>query len=361
MKRLILKAVRFFGYDMMQRGAIDALADERIEEWRAHFEKQSAGEIEEWRAHFEKQSAGEIEEWRAHSEKQSAAKIEEWRTHFKMRNPNFVFVYQMGKVGSTAICRSLDKVGYPNRHCQWLNESVIQRLLNQKNDVPGYLRLSVLSSGYRRLAFQLQNKDFARTVKVITGAREPVSYMLSAFFHGIENLKGLILHKYDEYSPDTIKQCLLSGCEWFLSHRHETLDAFLLNRRNYPSDLINFAYIARNPLHWFDEEVYRFFGVDVFREPFGTKGYCVYDNVLVIRFEDLARIGEEVISAFIQRPKFRLIEENIGANKSYADLYEEVRNTIRFPKSYLEYVYSSKYAEHFYTTEELNKFYQKWS
>ena len=97
-KRLILKAVRFLGYDIVHRGAADALVEEHaaawqdhyekklseeIEEWRAHFEKKSAEEIEAWRAHFEKESAAEIEEWRAQYEKEHAAEIEAWRAHFE--------------------------------------------------------------------------------------------------------------------------------------------------------------------------------------------------------------------------------------------------------------------------------------
>ena len=74
-KRLILKAVRFLGYDIVHRGAVDALAEEHAAAWQDHYEKKLAEEIKAWRAHFEKKSAEEIEAWRAHFEKESAENI----------------------------------------------------------------------------------------------------------------------------------------------------------------------------------------------------------------------------------------------------------------------------------------------
>jgi hypothetical protein len=136
-------------------------------------------------------------------------------------------------------------------------------------------------------------------------------------------------------------------------------------------DLSRFAlffYIMRNPVRFFDEEIKEFVGVDVYDEPFpkedkfrSEQRFHYFDNVLVFRFEEMSIIAEKLIADYLQIQRFEMLKSNVGEEKEGGALYREVKNTIRFPAEFLDYVYSSKYANHFYSSSEIARFRSKWS
>ena len=57
---------------------------------------------------------------------------------------------------------------------------------------------------------------------------------------------------------------------------------------------------------------------------------------------------------------FALVESNTADDKSYADLYAAFRRELTLPEPYLDRVYGSRFARHFYTPDELAAFRRKW-
>ena len=55
------------------------------------------------------------------------------------------------------------------------------------------------------------------------------------------------------------------------------------------------------------------------------------------------------------------MESNTAEDKSYADLYKAFRRELRLPDAYLDRVYGSRSAHHFYSPAELVAFRRKWS
>ena len=50
----------------------------------------------------------------------------------------------------------------------------------------------------------------------------------------------------------------------------------------------------------------------------------------------------------------------MSANKAYARAYEEFTSRIRFDESFLETMYGSRFARHFYSDAERDAFRSRW-
>lgn len=280
-----------------------------------------------------------------------------------MHNEEFVFVYQMGKVGSTALCRSLDKMGWKYCHCQWLREETFKLLkwdlaIKQKGD-DYYFRV-ITYNHYQNLKYHLLQLGLKNVVRIITFCREPVSHFLSYFFHGNAQ-KELIRQKYGYFNSETIITYILECFHWVLKHKYETLSSIAKNVNHYPGDCQFAWYLVCNPLRWFDDELLHHFDIDVYSEPFGANGWVLLDNrILVLKFEKIGEDLDRVIGNFLQRPGFKMLKANRGEDKDYADMYQEVKSKIKFDKEILDFVYDTRYSRHFYSDSEINEFYKRW-
>ena len=57
----------------------------------------------------------------------------------------------------------------------------------------------------------------------------------------------------------------------------------------------------------------------------------------------------KLISEFTHTSDFQLTNRNITSQSNAASLYNEFKNTIKFEEEHLQYIYGSKYAQHFFT------------
>jgi hypothetical protein len=48
--------------------------------------------------------------------------------------------------------------------------------------------------------------------------------------------------------------------------------------------------------------------------------------------------------------------KNTGEGKQYGEIYRSFLHAVQLPKSYVNSMYSSRYARHFYTPEEIDAF-----
>jgi hypothetical protein len=120
-----------------------------------------------------------------------------------------------------------------------------------------------------------------------------------------------------------------------------------------------------SPLTYFDREFKGVLNVDIFSRDFQkTKGYQVYRerefDILLIRLEDLNTCFIEAVREFMGIDNLVLVNENLSVNKEYNVIYQIVKNSIKFPESFLDKIYFSKFSRHFYTDEELNGFKKRW-
>ena len=93
-------------------------------------------------------------------------------------------------------------------------------------------------------------------------------------------------------------------------------------------------------------------------------GFKIYKDkigdILVLRLEDLDRCAEKAFEAFIGIKNLKLLKKNVSGEKNYAALYRKFKETIVFPKSYIDALYDSKYMQHFYSPAEIDRFRSHW-
>jgi hypothetical protein len=246
----------------------------------------------------------------------------------------------MGKVGSNTVTESLRASGYrgPLFHVHNLTLEGLQntkhRNYKYRNRHPGkpywtgcYLRKQWLIGSSQKW-------------KIVSLTREPVGRNISAFFQGLDF--------------------------WFPDHfdvRGETDRDNLMGefRQNF---LEHFPH--NETLNWFDKELYSMFGLDVYNEDFPvSQGYKIYHRsdfeLLIIRLEDFNRCAGKAFGEFLGLEDTWIVNSNVGKNKMYGKVYRLFKQHVRLPDDYLQAMYSSKYAEHFYGEKEIISFRERWS
>ena len=119
-------------------------------------------------------------------------------------------------------------------------------------------------------------------------------------------------------------------------------------------------------LDWFDQELEPNLGIDVYAHPFDpATGYCIIESpavrLLLLRQESLD-VAPKALGQFLGLAQDLPVDrENEGAQKEYSDLYAAVARDVRFPEAMLERTYNSRFAQHFYSSEELDRFRRRWA
>lgn len=253
-----------------------------------------------------------------------------------------VLVYQMGNVGSMTICRSLEALVPAPRvyHPHFLSYEGLRRIrrLHRRN-WPATPGRHVWQCEYLREALDAGRGP--ERWKVISLVRDPVARNISSFFHVLDFRVGF---GFDERSASTPPDRL----------QEELVTAF----REYDGH--------DEPLDFFDEELHAVLNWDVYEHEFDPgRGYGIYAapgmDVLILRLEDLNRVAAKAFHEFLGLPDFRLVPSNRAEEKSYAAAYERFRREARFDDEYLDRMYGSRFARHFYSEQELLRFRNRWS
>lgn len=257
-----------------------------------------------------------------------------------------IVVYQMGKVGSSTVQASL-----------------IQSYRSLGLDVPVYdihsfNRIEIWEKMFIRWAKQgqhtadsLQVVRQARGIKgeiqrnrqqrwnLVTLVREPVARVVSAFFQALPELM-----------PD-----------W--QSLYESGDLTIHELRELYFRKFNQHWTTGT---WFDDQMRPVFGIDVYAAPFPiAEGYQIYPprrnvHLLLIRLEDLDRVGSSAFRAYLGLDDVRFTRANVSREKDYSRLYQDWMRT-PLPAPYVKRMYETKYARHFYAPDELEAFAHRWT
>lgn len=258
--------------------------------------------------------------------------------------------YQMGKVGSSTIQASLEarKLPCPVYHVHYLNPLRVNQLEQQRRhhfggEREGYLRRIWL---YQFLYEEIQRRD--RRWKLITLVRDPAARNVSTFF---ENLDVTPEKNTDRY---TVKSEYYDFEVAVSLQAVQPLVALFFDRL-----------VHERPLRYFDDEVKTVFGIDVFAGEFPRHtGYQILKaeqaDLLIIRLEDLDRVAEPAFNEVLGLQSFRLQPANVSADKIYAPLYKAFQRQLNPPDAYLDLLYNSTFARHFYTDAEIQTFRSRW-
>ena len=175
--------------------------------------------------------------------------------------------------------------------------------------------------------------------------REPIGRNVSAFFHFVSGARDSIDKTHLPVSElgrlflDNPEQKVASKNQVFLDHEQ--------------------------PLEWFDVNIKKYFGIDVYEKPFPEIGMSTYVSgnveLLAMRIDVDDVEKERAIREFLNYPAFKLINTNVGSAKDYSSLYSEFKKNVRLPAAYIEKMCDSKYFRHFYTDDEIRKVGDFWT
>lgn len=253
-----------------------------------------------------------------------------------------IIIYQPGKVGSSTIQASLKHFLHsttaevPVYHAHHLNnlEKVEADIKSKFPNPQNSLEKLEIDKKLRKKIDENPSQKW----NIITLTRDPVARTISTVFEMLDVIFPGWKSKYKTGQLDL----------------HE-MQATIVKR-----------FVSRpGPGDWFDIQMKPIFDIDVYSRPFPhQQGYEIYNGknssrLLLIRLEDLNRVGQKVLGDFLNIKQFGLIQANVAEKKEYSDLYRDFKK-IPLPASYLETMYSSRYAKHFYTEEEIQGFCQKW-
>ena len=256
-----------------------------------------------------------------------------------LQKKGVIIVCQMGKVGSSAILKTLKSLNLskPILHVHHLTYDAIdgieKKYANLSKPIPGHICTSRILLNDIKNNVDGVNKKF----KIVTFVREPVARNISAFFQNLD----LLFQDINYQDIDSVKTEML--IEHFLhTYSHEV------------------------PLMWFDTQFKPVFGFDVFSSNFPkSKGYKIYKgrhpDILLLRLENINECSQGAFKEFLGIERFTLINDNRGSEKKYGDLYKNFKDSIKLPSDLIEKMYSSRYAQHFYSEEEIDKFRARWS
>ena len=242
-----------------------------------------------------------------------------------------LLIWQMGKVGSKSIETALARVNYSGAmfHVHVLSDELIRR-----GEILKRAELAGNKAYYYNIALRQRLQSDPRGWKIISLVREPVSRNISAFFQNLD-IYGAGLDCQNPRDLDA------------------TVDTLIQRFMN--------DFDHHRALEWMALELGAVGEVDVYGQPFPINaGFQILTSgnrqVLILRIDDLERVGEAALRAFTGLPEIRLGSENVGDSKSYGKVYKAFKERLVLDQEYVDVMYGSQYARHFYAPSELNRF-----
>jgi len=238
-----------------------------------------------------------------------------------------IIVYTMGKVGTATYRRSLAAQGLRT----FTEHNIGAQRRRQRLEEGDILYVDIPFT--RKITSYLLNVLYlspGRRCFIITGVREPVAQVVSRFFHSSAKRSSRKAIGFD--------------------HLQETFGRHL--DRLFQMD-------------WFDTEFNPITGIDVFNHPFDReRGWTVIRRgqigCLILKLESSQEAKEAAIRSFLSLDEFTLDSTNVTAEKTGGAVYLRFKNQLNLSSDLLDTVYDSKYARHFYTDAEIERFKARW-
>ena len=242
----------------------------------------------------------------------------------KLLKNNSVLVYQPGKVASSTVSSTLSHYGIDNIQ--------IHHISHYDREKYGYHE--AIDNLYK---WWIKNIATKEPVRVISLVRDPIARSISTYFQ--------IYHEDYSLSDDVLLDPLL-GAKKYIDKEMKEGDA---------------GYLFK----WFDDEIFETFDINVFDFPFNKeKGYgliCQGNiHILLLTVEQLLE-NKDIIETFLNINGLQFLEKNVGREKPYRFVYNDVLNEISVEEDVLDFYYrDNKKMKHFYTEEQIEKFRSRW-
>lgn len=245
-----------------------------------------------------------------------------------LTDDNAIFIYQMGKVGSTSLENSVENAVHIHAFYAKNHTCKVRQA--------GLDKFGLRSLIYRaeRTFFEfLARKAFKRRTqtKIVTLIRKPEERNMSMFFHDI-----------DAYLFSAHTNCISTRKRPIPTRSQSTA----LLTKVYDEEFDHYY-----PLNWYANEFEPMTGVDVFSQPFNKeKGYNIIEqdnvSVLCIRTDKLNDLIP-VLEAFIGQC-VNIKNDNKAESKWYSEIYRNFKNEYELPKAVKHKLKTSQFYQHFF-------------
>ena len=246
------------------------------------------------------------------------------------------FIFQMGKVGSTSVLKSIERSLREQE-----GEYRSKYTLVHEHRV--FLRDFYLSGGFYKF-ITVWRAWLGLPIKIVCPIREPIARDVSGFFY-ID--AGLFVNSDLEEMK-----------EWFLTGSKP-------KPGSKPKHRTEIGFRPGFILNWFDEQFKPLTHIDVYKKPFPIdRKWQIYKRgstrVLLYR-ADLERSEQtKLISRFLGIKLDEVKLKNSAEKRHYAELYSRFGESVKLPEEYIRRMHNSRFAQHFWSPEELKKAADKW-
>ncbi|MEO8035797.1 MAG: putative capsular polysaccharide synthesis family protein [Acidobacteriota bacterium] len=235
-----------------------------------------------------------------------------------------VIVYQMAKVGSSAVVDALNRSGLPVFHVHRMDSGHLDRMRRER-DALGWL-IPPMTPG-DRMGLKLQERVVARRrpAKFVTLVRDPITRNLSSYFEHLDFI-------------------------WRRKRAHATV----------PVEDLCSGFMERfpttEPLTWFDDELLPVMGIDAYRHPFPGSGHLRIErepfSVLILKSESADEVKRAALSRFLGVNVAALRRTNSTERKAKGEVYRQFLERLRLPVDYVESMLDARHTRHFYDAAE---------
>jgi len=262
------------------------------------------------------------------------------------RDRDTLVIYQMGKVGSSSIKKSIHNASLDMNvyHVHALTHqriSELEQVYKNASKVHGRAVVHSHLAESKYLRSLLDKGTEGRRWKLITMVRDPVARNFSSFFQS-----------FDQFFPEIAK-------------KYQSGSVKMEDDVDFLAELFIKKFDHDMPLRWFDAYLKTVFDIDVYAHNFPeANGYSTYNgpraDMLLLRLEDMDEYAAPALGNFLDLKEPALQDDNRAEGKSYQSAYRDFKSAIVLPDTYIDKMYESKFARHFYSSAELEAFKSKW-
>jgi hypothetical protein len=259
--------------------------------------------------------------------------------NFKKKPP--ILIYQMGKVGSTSLYKTLKRSAtrYPVFHIHWFSK----KGLGRADRINATALDPIFDMHLRRCKLLRACYDEGKIgkCKIISLVREPIAREVSNLFQDI--------HIFHPQLLDSDGKFKLEAALAEVKHKIEqkTKD-------------------VRYCLSWFDEEFKEALQINIYDYPFDKDaGYriikCGRYDILLLKLERLSSCFHKAMSDFLGlRVQRHVIMANTSDKKKHLFAKQALQMNLKLDLNTCKNIYSEPYVRHFYTDREIEGFIGRW-
>lgn len=256
-----------------------------------------------------------------------------------------IFIWQVGKVGSSTVYRSLQPHTKPSK---WLVPSI------KNNNSYWPIHNNIIQTHSIKLLYDFLHYSEEEFV-IISLVRDILARNISALFQSMNDEE----EGHNDYfiaSIDEFKKMPYEQQEYEITQHLRRLNT---------STAVTYWYDDILKSHFYYPEINKYF-IDIYAKPFDQeKGFQFYESktprikMIILRLEDLIEL-KKTLGDFLGVDNFELVSKNMAAEKWYNPIYKRFKKRYKPTEQEIKAIYNSRFMTYFYSSEQIRLFIEKW-